>query len=64
MKPVAIIGSAGEATSLAASEIIEEAKVPTITPSATNPLITQGNHYYFRASITESQMGQGLLNMP
>ena len=60
MKPVAIIGSAGEATSLAASEIIDEAKIPTITPSATNPLITQGNDYYFRASITESQMGQGL----
>lgn len=60
MKPVAIIGSAGEATSLAASELIEEAKIPTITASATNPLITQGNSYYFRASITESQMGQGL----
>lgn len=60
MKPVALIGSAGEATSLAASAIIEEAKVPTITPSSTNPLITQGNDYYFRASITESQMGQGL----
>ena len=60
MNPVAIIGSAGEATSLAAGEIIANAKIPTITPSATNPLITQGNDYYFRASLTESQMGQGL----
>ena len=60
MKPVAIIGSAGEATSLAASEYIEQAKIPTITPSATNPLITQTNSYYFRACITESQMGEGL----
>ena len=60
MNPVAIIGSAGEATSLAASSIIEENKIPTITPSATNPLITQGNFYYFRASLTESQMGEGL----
>ena len=60
MKPVAIIGSAGEATSLAASEIVEEAKVPAITPSATNPLITQTSNYYFRACITESQMGEGL----
>ncbi len=60
MKPVAMIGSAGEATSLAASELVEEAQIPTITASATNPLITQGNSYYFRASITESQMGQGL----
>ena len=60
MKPVAIIGSAGEATSLAASEYIEAAQIPTITPSATNPLITQTNDYYFRACITESQMGEGL----
>ena len=60
MKPAAIIGSAGEATSLAASEYIEKAGIPTITPSATNPLITQSNEYYFRACITESQMGEGL----
>ncbi len=60
MKPVAIIGSAGEASSLAASEYIEAAGIPTITPSATNPLITQTNDYYFRACITESQMGEGL----
>lgn len=60
MKPAAIIGCAGEASSLAASEYIEAAGVPTITPSATNPLITQTNEYYFRACITESQMGEGL----
>lgn len=60
MKPVAIIGSAGESTSLAASDYIQKAKMPTITPSATNPLITQSNSYYFRACITESQMGEGL----
>ena len=60
MKPVAIIGSAGEATSLAASEYINEAGIPAITPSATNPLITQKNGFYFRACMTESQMGNGL----
>ena len=60
MKPAAIIGCTGDASSLAASEYIEEAGIPTITPSATNPLITQTNDYYFRACITESQMGEGL----
>jgi len=60
MKPAAIIGCAGEATSLAISDAIEENHIPTITPSATNPLITQSNKYYFRACITESQMGEGL----
>lgn len=60
MKPVAIIGSAGDAVSLVASEYIDDAGIPTITPSATNPLITQTSTYYFRACITESQMGEGL----
>lgn len=60
MKPVAIIGTAAEASSLTIGDYIDEAKIPTITPSATNPLITQRSHYYFRASLTESQMGEGL----
>lgn len=60
MGPVAIIGSAGEATSLIASRYIDAAKIPTITPSATNPLITQNHSFYFRASITGTQMGEGI----
>lgn len=60
MKPVAIIGSAGEATTLIASPYVDEAKIPAITPSATNPLITQNYRYYFRASMTSSQMGEGI----
>ena len=60
MKPVAIIGTAAEASSLAIGDYIDEAKIPTITPSASNPLITQKSRYYFRASLTESQMGEGL----
>ncbi|ASS37755.1 ABC transporter substrate-binding protein [Mogibacterium pumilum] len=60
MKPAVIIGSAGEANSMVASPYIEAAKIPTITPSAVNPLITENNNYYFRASITESQRGVGL----
>lgn len=60
MKPVAIIGSCGEATSLIASEYIGDARIPAITPSAVNPLITQDNGYYFRACITDAQMGAGV----
>ena len=60
MKPVALIGSAGDASSLAATEYVQEAQIPCITPSATNPLITQSNDFYFRACITEYQMGEGL----
>ncbi len=60
MEPIAIIGSASEAESLVASPIIQEAQIPTITPSAVNPLITQESGYYFRASTTNDQMGAGL----
>ena len=60
MNPSVILGSAGESNSMVASPYIEAAKIPTITPSAVNPLITENNKYYFRASITESQRGAGL----
>lgn len=60
MEPVAIIGAAGDASSLAITDYIDEAGIPTITPSATNPLITENSRYYFRACLTESQMGEGL----
>ncbi len=60
MHPMAIIGSAGEASSLTIGEYIDEAQIPAITPAATNPLITQNSTYYFRACVTESQMGEGL----
>ena len=60
MHPVAIIGSAGEASSLTIGEYLDEAEIPAITPAATNPLITQNSSFYFRACVTESQMGEGL----
>ena len=60
MHPVAIIGSAGEASSLTIGEYLDEAAIPAITPAATNPLITQNSRFYFRACVTESQMGEGL----
>ena len=60
MGPTAIIGSAGEATSLIASKYIEVAEIPAITPSSINPLVTQNCRYYFRASLTNAQMGSGV----
>lgn len=60
MNPAAIIGSAGNATTLIASTYVGDAKIPAITPSATNPLIAQNNGYYFIADTTASQQGEGL----
>ena len=60
LNPVAIIGSAEEANSMIAAEEAKKAKIPMITPSASNPLITENNPYAFRACITYDQRGAGL----
>lgn len=60
MHPVAIIGPAGEASSLTIGKYVDEAAIPAITPAAANPLITQNSQYCFRACVTDSQMGEGL----
>lgn len=60
LNPIAIIGSAEEANSMIAAEEAKKAKIPMITPSASNPLITENNPYAFRACITYDQRGTGL----
>lgn len=60
LNPVAIIGSAEEANSMIAAEEARKARIPMITPSASNPLITENNPYAFRACITYDQRGTGL----
>lgn len=59
-KPIGIIGSKGEASSLIATSICEKNRIPLITPSSTNYLVTGSNKYCFRTSLTTSQMGIGL----
>ncbi|WP_332065546.1 ABC transporter substrate-binding protein [Bartonella sp. CB189] len=54
----AIIGSYGSSLSLAGGEVAEKAKTPVVASSATNPLITLGKKYYFRASFTDSYQGE------
>ncbi|WP_455474865.1 ABC transporter substrate-binding protein [Bartonella sp. B30(2025)] len=53
----AIIGSYGSSLSLAGGEVAEKGKTPVVASSATNPLITLGKKYYFRASFTDSYQG-------
>lgn len=48
-KVVAIIGPMISGSTLAAGDICEKKEVPIISPSATNPLVTQGKSYVFRA---------------
>ncbi|HPI98274.1 MAG TPA: ABC transporter substrate-binding protein [Synergistales bacterium] len=56
-KVVAIIGSYGSSLSMAGGEVAEQAGIPVITDSATNPLVTQGKKYYFRMCFIDPYQG-------
>ncbi|MDO4518050.1 MAG: ABC transporter substrate-binding protein [Bacillota bacterium] len=56
-KPLVILGSYGSAYSLAASKYVRKAKIPTITMTNTNPLVTRNNDYYFRVCYVDSYQG-------
>ena len=61
-KVVAIIGSYGSGVSIAAGDIIKNAQIPTVAPSATNPMVTQGNEFYFRACFLDPFQGKVMAN--
>jgi branched-chain amino acid transport system substrate-binding protein len=54
----AIIGSWGSGNSMAAGDLVMEAKVPAVAASATNPLVTAGNDYYFRVCFIDPFQGK------
>jgi len=56
-KVVAIIGSYGSGVSIAAGDIIKNAKIPAMGASCTNPMVTQGNDFYFRACFLDPFQG-------
>jgi branched-chain amino acid transport system substrate-binding protein len=58
-KVVAIIGTYGSSLALAGGEVAEAAKVPVVGTSCTNPLVTQGKTYYFRACFIDPYQGAG-----
>lgn len=56
-KVVAFIGTYGSSLAMAGAEIAEKAKVPGVGTSCTNPLVTQGKDYYFRACFIDPYQG-------
>jgi len=57
-KVVAIIGEVISGDTLAGAPIAERAQVPNITPTATNPLVTQNRRYTFRACFVDNFQGR------
>ncbi len=56
-KVVAIIGTYASSLALAGGEVAEQAGIPVVATSATNPLVTQGKEYNFRACFIDPYQG-------
>jgi len=57
---IAIVGEVISGNSLAAGEIVEKKKVPMISPSSTNPLVTQGKKFVSRVCFIDPVQGIAL----
>lgn len=53
----AIIGEIASSHSLAGGAIAERSHIPMLSPASTNPLVTQGKHYIFRACFIDPFQG-------
>ena len=58
-KVVAIIGTYGSSLAMAGGEVAEKAGIPVMGTSCTNPLVTQGKKFYFRACFIDPFQGAG-----
>jgi len=57
-KVMAIIGEAFSSFSIAGGPVGEKNEIPMVTPTATNPVVTQGKKYYFRVCFTDPFQGE------
>lgn len=54
----AVIGASWSAHSLAMAPVLEEARIPMITPISTNPAVTRDRRYVFRVCYTDAYQGK------
>lgn len=59
---VAVLGEVASSNSLAAAPICQSNKVPMITPSSTNPTVTEKGDYIFRMCFLDSYQGASMAN--
>lgn len=57
-----VIGSAGSAVTIAASDVFFKAGIPGICPACTNPQVTRGNSNYFTLTYLDPFQGAVLAN--
>lgn len=61
-KVSAILGSWGSGLSIAAGDLVKNNKIPAVGASCTNPLVTEGNDYYFRVCFLDPFQGTVMAN--
>ncbi|HEX9986300.1 MAG TPA: ABC transporter substrate-binding protein [Thermoanaerobaculia bacterium] len=59
---VAVLGEVASSNSLAAAPICQTNKVPMITPSSTNPAVTEKGDYIFRMCFIDPYQGEAMAN--
>lgn len=59
---VGVLGSWGSGYSMAAGDVFLNSKIPAVGCSCTNPLVTQGNPYYFRTAYLDPFQGTVMAN--
>ncbi|HET7704660.1 MAG TPA: ABC transporter substrate-binding protein [Thermoanaerobaculia bacterium] len=57
---VALLGEVASSNSLAAAPIAQSNKVPMISPSSTNPAVTEKGDYIFRMCFIDSYQGESM----
>jgi len=57
---VALLGEVSSSRSLASAPVAQKHQIPMITPSATNPLVTQSGDYIFRVCFTDPFQGEAM----
>jgi branched-chain amino acid transport system substrate-binding protein len=57
---VAVIGEVASSSSIAAAPICQSNKVPMISPSSTNPQVTQKGDFIFRMCFTDDYQGHSM----
>jgi branched-chain amino acid transport system substrate-binding protein len=57
-KVVAIIGEMISGNTIAGGDLAERHHIPMVSPTATNPIVTQGKHYIFRVCFIDPDQGR------
>jgi len=61
-KVVAVIGEVASSRSLAAAPVCQKNRIPMLSPSSTNPKVTQVGTYIFRACFIDPFQGSAMAN--